>query len=450
MNKQYFGTDGIRGSINLPHLQPEFIIRLGCAIAQILSYEPNISIKNRPIVLIGRDPRTSSIILETALSTGLLASGVDVGLLGIVPTPAVAYATAHSDAQLGVVVTASHNPYCDNGIKLFMSDGSKPSEAIEIAIEQQLKQPFCLNQQDKFGIFQTQNDIAEFYKDFCKGTVSHLSLKGLSIVIDCANGATSSIVPDLFTELGAEVTAIAANPDGININQNCGSTSPQRLQKEVLEKQADLGIAFDGDGDRLVMVDQNGQLLDGDALLYIIASHRQASKRPIQGVVGTIMSNSGLEQALKQLKLQFQRASVGDHHVYQQLQEKNWMLGGEPSGHIILRDKSKTGDGILVALEVLEAMQQMGCSLEKRCEAYQKKPQILINIPIQGTFDLNDPILQDRIAKAEQQLGADARIVIRLSGTESVVRLMLEGADQQELHTAAESLICLLGLAYPH
>jgi phosphoglucosamine mutase len=422
--KQYFGTDGIRGAVGEYPITPDFMLKLGWATGRVFAAQ------GKGKVLIGKDTRISGYMFEAALEAGLCSAGVDINMLGPMPTPAVAYLTRTFGAQAGIVISASHNPHQDNGIKFFSSEGTKLDDAIELAIEEALGLDFAIVPSSAIGKATRINDAAGRYIEFCKSTYkSPVKLHGLKIVVDCANGATYHIAPNVFEELGARVVAIANTPDGLNINDNCGSTRPAKLADEVLRQQADLGIAFDGDGDRVIMVDHTGAVVDGDELLYIIATTKLAGVKG-SGVVGTLMSNLGLENALKVRGIGFVRAKVGDRYVMAEMQARRWLYGGESSGHLICLDVTSTGDGIVSALQVLAAMRASGSSLRTLSSGMQKYPQTMINVRIGNRERLEG---NTRIASAlrdiEATLGGQGRVLLRPSGTEPVVRVMVEGVD---------------------
>ena len=430
MSKQYFGTDGIRGTVGKAPITPEFMLKLGWAAGKVFAQG-----EGRQRILIGKDTRISGYMFESALEAGLSASGVDVMLLGPMPTPAIAYLTRTYRAAAGIVISASHNPYYDNGIKFFCPDGKKLPDEVELAIEAQLNKPMDTVPSDLIGKTRKLEDARGRYIEFCKSTFPReSSLHGLRIVVDCANGATYSPGPAVFEELGAEVIPIAVKPDGLNINHNCGSTHPQSLQEKVLELRADLGIAFDGDGDRVLMVDAQGELVDGDELIYIIAQGRQQDRRLQTGVVGTLMSNYGLELALKKLDIEFVRANVGDRYVLELLSEKGWLLGGESSGHIVCLDKTTTGDGIVSALQVLAAMVSQDKSLLELRAGMTKLPQTMINVRLPEKQDVMSlPQVQDAVKTVESQLSGRGRVLLRASGTEPLIRVMVEGDNASEV-----------------
>jgi phosphoglucosamine mutase len=423
--RRYFGTDGIRGRVGDGAVTPEFVLKLGWAVGRVLAKESNSK------VLIGKDTRISGYMFESALQAGLSAAGVDIYLLGPMPTPAIAYLTRTLHAQAGIVISASHNPYHDNGIKFFSSEGTKLPDAVELEIEAMLEQPLSTVDSILLGKAHRVSDAGGRYIEFCKSTVpSKLSFKGLKIVIDCANGATYHVAPDVFRELGAEVIVMGVEPDGLNINQNCGSTEPRLLQAAVLEHQADLGIALDGDGDRLIMVDHKGELVDGDEVLFIIARSQQSKGEGHPAIVGTQMSNLGLEQAIEQHNMVFHRSKVGDRYVIEKLQETGGVIGGESSGHIICLDKTTTGDGIIAALQVISEVKQTGSSLHELRSALTKYPQSLINVKVKKMIDLaTNSQICEAVSLVESKLGTEGRVLLRASGTEPVIRVMVEGRD---------------------
>lgn len=432
---KYFGTDGIRGRVGKPPITPKFILKLGWAVGKVLGNGQNK-------ILIGKDTRLSGYMLESALEAGLSAAGIDIHLLGPIPTPAIAFLTSHLGAQAGIVISASHNPYYDNGIKFFAHDGTKLADSIELQIEAYLTRPLHTIDSAKLGKAIRVEDAKIRYVNFCKSTLpKSFCLKGLKIVLDCANGATYHIAPSLFSDLGADLTLLGTKPNGLNINKDCGSTHLKNLQKTVLEKKADLGIAFDGDGDRVLMVDQRGEIVDGDEILLLLAQHGIKKGYIKGGIVGTTMSNLGLELATKKLGLAFIRTAVGDRYVNEALQQKNWQLGGEPSGHIISRRFAKTGDGIIVALQVLEALQLAKIPLHIAKKSMKKFPQVLINIPTENpTAAMNSSHLKKAIEKAELQLKNRGRLLVRPSGTEPIIRVMVEGCELSAVQSIANKL----------
>ena len=424
MSRKYFGTDGVRGEVGQYPITPEFVMKLGWAAGKVFAQQ------GKKTILIGKDTRISGYMFESALEAGLSAAGVDSGLLGPMPTPGIAYLTRTFYADAGIVISASHNPYHDNGIKFFSGNGTKLDDEIELAIEAQLDQPMTSVASDHLGKAFRVNDAAGRYIEFCKSTVRRLRLNGKRIVLDCAHGATYQIAPAVFRELGAEVVAMGTEPDGLNINKEVGSTSPKALQQKVNETRADLGIAFDGDGDRVVMVDANGEVVDGDELLYIMAIHAKSRGRLGGGVVGTLMSNLGLELALKADGIDFTRAKVGDRYVMQQLKERNWRFGGESSGHLLCLDSTSTGDGIVSALQVMMALQDFDKPLHELKAGMTKCPQTMINVRRNKDVDVNaDEAVQQAVENVEAELAGRGRVLLRPSGTEPVVRVMVEGED---------------------
>ncbi len=437
MTKKYFGTDGIRGRVGDSPITPEFCLRLSNAVGKV--FASNVQ---KTKVVIGKDTRISGYMLESVLQSGLISAGADVSLLGPMPTPAIAYLAKTLRADAAIVISASHNPYYDNGIKFFDAEGSKLGDAKELAIEAAMEGPLVCEDSENLGKASRVSDAAGRYVEFCKSTVPDgFSLRGLRIVLDCANGATYQVAPQVFSELGADVVVMAAEPDGFNINQACGSTEPQALRKKVVEEKADFGIAFDGDGDRLAMVDSHGALLDGDELLYIIARDRQRRATLQGGVVGTVMSNLGFEQALDRLGIPFGRANVGDRNILAQLQQNGWQLGGEPSGHILTLDLATTGDAIIAALQVIVPVVEQGLSLQVLAAGMDKFPQVLENIkvPFPGML-CNDERLVADIRDSESQLAGRGRILVRPSGTEPLLRIMVEGDDLKEVSQIARTL----------
>ncbi|MGA9851641.1 MAG: phosphoglucosamine mutase [Gammaproteobacteria bacterium] len=435
MTRKFFGTDGIRGEVGSPQMSADFVLRLGWAAGRVLAPQGGGS------VLIGKDTRISGYMFESALEAGLSAAGVNVQLLGPMPTPAIAYLTHATDAQAGVVISASHNPYHDNGIKFFSVDGRKLPDEIELRIEEEIAKPFVTVDSAALGGVRRMQDAAVRYIEFCKSSVTRkLDLTGLKLVLDCANGATYKIAPAVFSALGAQVISIGVQPDGLNINRDCGSTHPQVLQQKVQETGAQLGIAFDGDGDRVMMVDHHGELVDGDELLFIIAMARMR-QNSLQGpVVGTQMSNLGLEQALGAQGIEFRRARVGDRYVLAMLEEHKSVLGGENSGHIICLDRTTTGDGIISALQVLEAMNLAGRDLADIKAGMHKYPQVLVNVKTITRVDLEVQAIRSAVQAVEHKLNGRGRVLLRPSGTEPVVRVMVEGEDAALTHRLAETI----------
>ncbi len=442
MSRKYFGTDGIRGKVGESIITPDFVMRLGYAAGRVLiGLESNLAKGAHPAVLIGKDTRISGYMLEAALEAGLSAAGVDVLLTGPMPTPAIAYLTRALRAQAGIVISASHNPYYDNGIKFFSAQGTKLPDEVELAIEAELDKPMQVMESAKLGKARRIDDAAGRYVEFCKSTFpNNLDLRGLKIVLDCAHGATYHVAPPVFHELGAEVIAIGNHPDGLNINHCVGSTHPQALQKAVVDHQADLGIAFDGDGDRVMMVDAKGNLLDGDQLLYIIALGLYGKGKLKGGVAGTLMTNLALEQALQEHQIPFARAKVGDRYVLEMLLEKNWKLGGENSGHILTLDKHTSGDAIIAALQVLQALKLSGKTLLQMGEQLKLYPQVLINVTTKQKVDLQTDAIQAAVKQAEAELKDTGRVLLRASGTEPKIRVMVEGKDGAQVQNLAERI----------
>ena len=433
--RKYFGTDGIRGLVGQWPISADFMLRLGRAAGAVLARGAS----RKPMVLIGKDTRVSGYMFESALEAGLVAAGVDVGLLGPMPTPAVAMLTRSMRAAAGIVISASHNPHHDNGIKFFSADGEKFSDEVELAIEQELDAAFVTVSSEQLGKANRVSDAVARYVEFCKSTVpANFSLRGMKVVLDCANGATYQVAPKVFAELGAEVSAIGDKPDGFNINHEVGSTHPQTLQQAVLAQGADVGIAFDGDGDRVMLVDCHGALADGDDILYIMARDLHARGALKGPVVGTLMSNYGLEQALAELDVPLIRANVGDRYVLQQLKQRDGMLGGETSGHILRLDRATTGDGIVAALAVLEALIGSGQDLALARQGLQKLPQVMLNVRAEGAREaLTGEAVRHALAEVERTLHGRGRVVLRASGTEPLVRVTIEGADAAEVQQLA-------------
>ncbi|GIT83884.1 phosphoglucosamine mutase [Acinetobacter seohaensis] len=432
----YFGTDGIRGKFGELPITPEFALKLGFAAGKVLKKHTK---KNKPIVVLGKDTRLSGYILEAALQAGLNAAGVYVHLLGPLPTPAIAHLTRALHASLGIVISASHNPYFDNGIKFFSGEGKKLPDALQEEINQELQQELKIDDTANLGKSVRVKDANGRYIEFCKSTFPyHLDLNDLTIVVDCANGAAYNVGPAVFRELGAKVIAIHNEPNGLNINENCGSTHPESLQKAVLEHQADLGVAFDGDADRVILVDSQGKQIDGDHILYILAT--QGSKKPA-GIVGTLMSNMALELALEKAQVPLLRANVGDRYVLQGLEENGWVIGGEPSGHILTLDKSTTGDAIIAALQVLTVMVEQNKALHELVADFKLLPNVLENVRLANMFDpYTVPALVEEFDRATEQLKGRGRLLIRKSGTEPVIRVMVEGDDLAEVEALAKDL----------
>jgi phosphoglucosamine mutase len=436
MPRQYFGTDGIRGKVGFSNVNPEFFLKLGWAVGTVLKNG------HTPSVLIGKDTRISGYMLESALESGFAASGVDTRLLGPMPTPGIAYLTQTFRASVGVVVSASHNPFEDNGIKFFQQDGTKLPDDIELAIEEKMNVPMTMVAPEKLGKAKRINDAAGRYIEFCKSTIpSMMRLNGMKIVIDCANGATYHIAPYVFEELGATVIALGIKPDGLNINKDCGTTHPETLKATVLREGADLGIAFDGDGDRVIMVDSQGRVINGDQILYIITYDRYIGGRLQGGVVGTLMTNVAVEHALKQLSIPLIRTNVGDRYVMEALKDADYKIGGEPSGHVVCLDKTSTGDGIIASLQVLAAMIKQQRSLDALADDIPLMPQVLMNV---STPHAKAILKQDEaktlILDMERSLDKSSRLLIRASGTEPLIRLMFEGDNPTLLEEKALTL----------
>lgn len=445
MTKKYFGTDGIRGKVGQGMMSPEKVLKLGWAVGRVLASHDNngrgsSGTVNR--VVIGKDTRISGYMFESALEAGLSAAGVDVDLLGPIPTPGIAYLTRTLRASAGIVISASHNPYYDNGLKFFSAQGEKLGDDLEYAIEDMFDSEMEIVDSSALGKALRIIDAQGRYIEACKASIPvSIRLNGLKVVLDCSNGATYDIAPKVFTELGASVVAIGDQPDGLNINHECGSTYPDYLTTRVKFEGADLGIAFDGDGDRVLMVDHKGEVVDGDELIYIIARSRLSEDENIGGVVGTLMSNLGMELAIKELGLDFVRSDVGDRYVLEALNDKNWAIGGESSGHIICLDKTTTGDGIISALQVLAYLVKEGVSLHEAKKGMSKFPQVMINVPLQGHSDpMQSSAVQHAVTSAEADLDGRGRVLLRPSGTEPLIRVMVEGEDQILVTQLAEDI----------
>ena len=438
MTRKYFGTDGIRGRVGDAPVTPDFMLKLGWATGKVFA----VTEGSRPTVVIGKDTRVSGYMLESALQAGLVAAGANVKLLGPLPTPGIALLTRSQKADAGIVISASHNPYYDNGIKFFNGQGSKLSDEQELQIEAMIDSPMETVDSDQLGKASRIADAAGRYIEYCKSTFpDELSLKGLKIVIDCAHGATYNIAPGVFSELGADVTLMGAEPDGYNINEGVGSTEPEALQQRVMEEGADLGVAFDGDGDRLQMVNRQGQLLTGDDVLYVLAMHRLATGGSDSGVVGTLMTNMGLELALEQSGLRLARAKVGDRYVKELMVAEGWSLGGESSGHIICGNLSTTGDGVIAALQVLAAVVASGRSLSQLTSGFTPLPQVLVNVRIKKGFDIAaHQAINDACERVEQALIGRGRLLLRPSGTEPVIRIMVEGDETVAIDSLANEV----------
>lgn len=441
MSRRYFGTDGVRGKVGVSPISPDFVMKLGYAAGKVLVSRDDRHDGARPAVLIGKDTRVSGYMLEAALEAGFSAAGVDVCLVGPLPTPAIAYLTRALRLQAGIVISASHNPYDDNGIKFFSAEGTKLPDEIELAIEAAIDVPFECVPSAELGRARRIDDARGRYIEFCKSTFPNdLHLRGLKIVVDCAHGAAYHVAPDVFHELGAELVSIGTAPNGLNINDGVGATAPRSLREKVLAEKADIGIALDGDGDRLVMVDAEGQLYDGDQLLYAMVAAR-AKQGPVAGVVGTLMTNLALEHALGRLGIPFARAAVGDRYVVEMLNEKGWLYGGENSGHLLCLDKHSTGDGIIAALQVLAAISQSGMALNELLEPVKLYPQKLINVPIVKGFAWREhPLIVQAQHAVESELAGRGRVLLRASGTEPLLRVMVEGDDAVWVNTLAEQL----------
>lgn len=440
MSRKYFGTDGIRGHVGQLPITPDFVMRLGYAAGKVLAHDASGA--TRPTVLIGKDTRLSGYMLEAALEAGFSAAGVDVMLAGPMPTPAVAYLTRALRLSAGVVISASHNPYHDNGIKFFSASGNKLPDAVELAIEAALESPFACVSSEKLGKARRLDDARGRYIEFCKSTFpNELDLRGLKLVVDCAHGAAYHIAPDVFHELGAEVVAIGNQPNGLNINDGVGATEPEALARAVREHGADLGIALDGDADRLLMVDASSRVYNGDELLYLMVRDRHQNGG-IDGAVGTLMTNMAVESALSTMGIGFARAKVGDRYVLETLLERGWQVGGEGSGHLLFLDKHTTGDGIISALQVLSALRRADSRLEQVIADMQLWPQTLLNVRIQQGFDWqSSPALIAAKQAAESTLGSDGRVLIRPSGTEPLLRVMVEARDAELARSLAERLV---------
>ena len=434
--RKYFGTDGVRGKVGEHPINPEFVMKLGWAAGKVLAAGGGSK------VLIGKDTRISGYMFEAALEAGLSAAGVEAHMLGPMPTPAIAYLTRTLRAQAGIVISASHNPYYDNGIKFFSADGFKLPDDIEARIEAMIEEPMTTVDSAQLGRARRVSEATGRYIEFCKASVAgNLSLRGLKLVVDCAHGATYKVAPAVFEELGAEVFAIGVEPNGLNINDKVGATAPAMLAQTVLERGADVGIALDGDGDRLIMVDHKGETVDGDEILFLIARDALRRGKLPGGVVGTVMSNLGLEVALRELGIGFSRAKVGDRYVLEMMQEKGWLLGGESSGHIVCLDKTTSGDGIVSALQVLSAMMQNGVSLHDLKHGMQKFPQTLINVPLKaGSKPMESDAVKQAVTAVEQELGNAGRVLLRPSGTEPLIRVMVEGREAAQVKRCAEQI----------
>jgi len=442
MTRKYFGTDGVRGKVGELPITPDLVMRLGHAAGKVLAHGARQQAQGRPTVLIGKDTRISGYMLEAALEAGFTSAGVNVLLTGPLPTPGIAYLTRALRLSAGVVISASHNPYYDNGIKFFSADGDKLPDAVEMEIEAALEVPMGCAPSDELGRARRIDDAAGRYIEFCKSTFPYeQDLRGLKLVVDCAHGAAYHIAPHVFHELGAEVTAIGNQPDGRNINAGYGATAPEKLVAAVKEQRADLGLAFDGDADRLQVVDADGRLYNGDELLYLIARDRIAAGHKVEGVVGTLMTNMAVELAFKRMGVQFVRAKVGDRYVLEELNKRGWILGGEGSGHLLCLDRHSTGDGIISALQVLAALRRSGKTLAELLDGVSLFPQKLINVRVDKGFDWQSHAgLQAARAQVEPELEGRGRVLIRASGTEPVVRVMVEAEQVETAERAAETL----------
>ncbi|MGI9304758.1 MAG: phosphoglucosamine mutase [Gammaproteobacteria bacterium] len=443
MTRRYFGTDGIRGRVGESPMTPDFVLKLGWAVGRVFAAQ------GRRTALIGKDTRISGYMFESALEAGLSAAGMDIYLLGPMPTPGIAYLTRTLRASAGIVISASHNPHYDNGLKFFSGQGAKLPDEVELAIEAELNKPMEIVDSKHLGKAERVDDAAGRYIEFCKSTIpTGTDLRDLKVVVDCANGATYHIAGSVFEELGAEVIRIGVRPDGLNINDKCGATAPALLCKTVIEHQADVGVAIDGDGDRVIMVDHTGNVVDGDELLFIIAQSRQREGCLGGGVVGTLMTNLGMEHALAGAGIPFARAAVGDRYVLELMDQKGWRLGGESSGHIICLDRTTTGDAIVSALQVMHQLIGQGRSLAQARQGITKYPQSLINVPVSNGLDLNaEPGVQQAVRDAEHDLGDSGRVLLRPSGTEPLVRVMVEGADGDLVQRLAELIASRVGEA---
>ena len=436
MGRKYFGTDGIRGKVGEFPVTADFLLKLGWAAGRVFASEGN------GFVLVGKDTRISGYMFESALEAGLSAAGVDTRMLGPMPTPGVAYLTRTLRAKAGIVISASHNPYYDNGVKFFSVQGTKLPDDIEEKIEHYIDSPMTTVESSELGKAKRVVDASGRYIEFCKASIpTRFDFTGMKVVVDCANGATYHIAPHVFSEVGAEVIVIGAEPNGLNINDECGATKPQKLVAAVLANQADIGIALDGDGDRLIMVDHKGEIVDGDELLYVIAKSRLSVGQLSGPVVGTLMTNLGMEHGLKRLGVNLLRAKVGDRYVLEMMTEHNSLLGGEGSGHIICLDKTTTGDGIIAALQIMAEMHDTGKSLTELKSGMQKYPQVLINIKTGGAIDIdNDIVLQKAVSTVENKLGNKGRVLLRASGTEPLIRVMVEGESESLVNNLAQEL----------
>lgn len=436
MSRQYFGTDGIRGRVGQDPMTADFVMKLGWAAGKVLAQQ------SHGHVVIGKDTRISGYIFEASLQAGIAAAGLDVIMLGPIPTPAVAYMTQAQRASAGIVISASHNPYYDDGVKFFNGDGFKLPDETEQAIEEMMDQPMKMVESKNLGKVYKMEDSRSRYIEFCKNSIPfRTTLKGLKIVLDCAHGATYHVAPATFRELGAEVIELGVSPNGLNINKDCGALHPENMRASLLEHQADLGIAFDGDGDRVMMMDASGEVMDGDEILFVMAKKQIIHGGLGGGVVGTQMSNLGLEHALKIQGIPFERAAVGDRYVMEKLQANGWFLGGESSGHIITLNQTTTGDGIIAALQVLSWMVEKDLSLAEAKMGMQKYPQCMVNVPMQSKINTGDfPQIQQAVEQAEQELAEKGRVLLRPSGTEPLIRVMVEGQDAGQVDILAHQI----------
>ncbi|MDB5986811.1 MAG: phosphoglucosamine mutase [Nevskia sp.] len=445
MSRKYFGTDGIRGHVGKAPMTPEFALKLGWAAGRVLAKTPGAR------VLVGKDTRRSGYMFESALEAGFAAAGIETYLTGPLPTPAIAYLTRALRAQAGVVISASHNPHFDNGVKFFSADGDKLSDEIEAEIEFELERELICVPSEQLGRARRIEDAQGRYIEYCKGTYAGRTLRGMKLVIDCANGAAYRVAPAVLAELGAEVIVIGDQPNGLNINDDCGSTHLQPLQDAVLRHGAQLGIALDGDGDRCLMVSADGRAIDGDEILYVIAAHRLAQGALVGPVVGTVMSNLGLERALDALGIEFERAAVGDRNILERLKARGGIIGGETSGHTLCLDRAGTGDGIVTALQVLDAVRVAERPLSALLAPLRKLPQVLVNVRIQGQSSavLNTAVVRQALSATEKSLAGKGRVLLRASGTEPLIRVMVEAQDEQETRRSAEQLAAVVRSVAP-
>lgn len=439
MTKRFFGTDGVRGQVGTYPITVEFVLRLGWAAGKV--FGSAVAGGGRNLILVGKDTRVSGYMFESALQAGIIAAGVDVSLMGPMPTPAVAYLTRTFRAQAGIVISASHNPFQDNGIKFFGGDGFKLPDDVENRIERYLDQEIVTAESVDLGRAHRVTDAAGRYVEFCKGTLPYgFSLAGMKLVVDCAHGATYHVAPDVLRELGASVIELGVQPDGFNINEDCGSTSPDLLRQKVRDAGADVGIALDGDGDRVIFVDHKGELVDGDELIFIIARSRRMQGAGCNGVAGTLMSNFGLERAMSELGVPFVRTAVGDRYVIEAMRERQWNLGGENSGHIVCGDLTTTGDGIVAALQVLKAMCESNTDLHELKRGMRKLPQTLVNVRVVERVDLQHQAIAGAVRDAERKLAGNGRVLLRPSGTEPIIRVMVEGEDVSLVESLAQDI----------